>query len=374
MITLRLRHPVSALLVFAVLQSCSSPESATAKNESDSRGFYSADDFKTVAKIDAHVHVDTKDSSFVVQANKDNVNLFSINWDDINEPPPMELQRDDAVFLQSKYPEDIAWATTISIRKFNDNDWLAKTLAYLDETVKQGAKAVKMYKVIGMTLRDRQGKLVMIDDPRFDSLFNYFEVHKIPVVGHLGEPRNCWLPIEKMTVKGDQSYFTQHPEYHMYKHPELPSYEDQIQARDNMLAKHSHLTFVGAHLGSLEWNVDSLAARLDRFPNMAVDMAARIVHLQVQAKDNWQKVHDFLVKYSDRLLYGTDLMVEENANADEAMRNAHETWASDWKFFTSDETMTSDQFDGSFKGLKLPKEVIDKIYRKNAQKWLGIFN
>ena len=110
----------------------------------------------------------------------------------------------------------------------------------------------------------------MIDDPRFDSLFAFLEKNRVPVVGHLGEPRNCWLPVNQMTVKGDISYFTQWPVYHMYKHPEMPSYEDQISARDNMLAKHPTLTFVGAHLGSLEWNVDSLAARLDRFPNMAV--------------------------------------------------------------------------------------------------------
>jgi predicted TIM-barrel fold metal-dependent hydrolase len=371
--TLRLRHPVSVLLLFAVLQSCSSPESATAKKESDSAGFYSAGDFKTVAKTDAHVHIHRKDSSFVSQAIQDNMKMFTINYDDVNEPPPMEVQQEYSVFLKNKYPDEVAYATTISIRKFNDNDWLAKTLSYIDSSVSKGAKAVKIYKVIGMTLRDRQGKLVMIDDARFDSLFNYLETHKIPVVGHLGEPRNCWLPVEKMTVKGDQSYFTQHPEYHMYKHPELPSYEDQIRARDNMLAKHPGLTFVGAHLGSLEWNVDSLAARLDRFPNIAVDMAARIVHLQVQAKENWQKVHDFLVKYNDRLLYATDLFVDESSNAEEATRNAHETWTSDWKFFTSDEAMTSDQFDGSFKGLKLPKEVIDNIYHNNAQKWLGIF-
>jgi hypothetical protein len=368
-----MRYPVSALLLFVLIQSCSSPEPATVKKENDPADFYTADDFKTVAKTDAHVHIHRKDSSFVSQAMQDKMNLFTINYDDINEPPPMQVQQEYAVFLKNKYPAHVAYATTVSIRKFNENDWLVQTLSYIDSSVAKGTKAVKIYKVIGMTLRDKQGKLVMVDDHRFDSLFNYLEVHKIPVVGHLGEPRNCWLPVEKMTVKGDQSYFTQQPEYHMYKHPELPSYEDQIRARDNMLAKHPGLIFVGAHLGSLEWNVDSLAARLDRFPNMAVDMAARIVHLQVQAKDNWQKVHDFLLKYNGRLLYATDLFVDESSDAAEAMHNAHATWISDWKFFTSDEKMNSNQFDGSFNGMKLPKEVIDNIYNKNAQQWLGIF-
>jgi len=102
-------------------------------------------------------------------------------------------------------------------------------------------------------------------------------------------------------------------------------------------------------------------------------MAARIDHLEVQARDNWQKVHDFLIKYSDRLLYATDLVVGEKSNPDNVRKEVHETWINDWKFFTSDEKMTSSQFDGSFSGLKLPQDVIEKIYNKNAQRWLGIF-
>jgi predicted TIM-barrel fold metal-dependent hydrolase len=359
---------VLAVLLSFLIQGCSST-----KRETDSGDFYTTEDFKVIDKIDAHVHINTRDSSFIAQGKEDKFNLLTINWDDVNEPPPMEVQQQYAVFLKNKYPQQVAYATTISIKQFNDDDWLNRTLSDIDSSITKGAKAVKIYKVIGMTLRDKQNKLVMIDDPRFDTLFNYLEQHNIPVVGHLGEPRNCWLPVDKMTVKGDRSYFTQHPEYHMYLHPELPSYEDQIKARDNMLARHPGLKFVGAHLGSLEWNVDSLAARLDRFPNMAVDMAARIVHLELQARDNWQKVHGFLLKYNDRLLYATDLMVAETSNPEETRKDTHETWVNDWKFFTSDEKMTSGQFDGTLNGLKLPKEVINNIYYNNARKWLGVF-
>jgi predicted TIM-barrel fold metal-dependent hydrolase len=364
---------IGALLIITIFQACSSPETPQEKTQTDSTEYYSADDFMTVPKTDAHVHVQTRDSAFMSQAIEDNFRLFTIDWDDVNEPPPMEVQEEYSTYLKKTYPKQVEWATTISIRKFNEKNWLDQTLDYVNKTIKEGAKAVKIYKVIGMSLRDKQGKMVMVDDPRFDSMFNYFEQHNIPVVGHLGEPRNCWLPLDSMTVRGDRGYFTQFPMYHMYKHPEMPSYEDQIRARDNRLAKNPDLKFVGAHLGSLEWNVDSLAARLDKYPNFAVDMAARIVHLEVQAKNNRQKVHDFLVKYSDRLLYATDLLIDEKTSAADARKSANDTWTSDWKFFTSDEPMTSSQFDGTFNGLKLPKDVIDKIYSSNASKWLGIF-
>ena len=97
-----------------------------------------------------------------------------------------------------------------------------------------------------------------------------------------------------MTVKNDREYFEGHPEYHMYLHPEYPSYEQQIAARDNMLAKHPGLRFDGAHLASLEWSLDEVAKRLDKFPNMVVDMAERISHIQYQAVHDHKKCTIFL--------------------------------------------------------------------------------
>ena len=130
-------------------------------------------------------------------------------------------------------------------------------------------------------------------------------------IGHLLEAfKRWWLPIDSMTVPGDSSYFTNNPQHHMYLHPEYPSYEAQLDARDNMLTKHPDLIFVGAHLGSLEWNVAELAKRLDRFPNMAVDIAARMNHLQIQDRST---VREFFINYEDRLLYGTDIGVGAHA-------------------------------------------------------------
>jgi predicted TIM-barrel fold metal-dependent hydrolase len=359
----------SCLYLFAacfLFQNCSeAKKESTLANSAE--GFYSADDFKTVEKIDAHVHINTNKPDYMQQAVADNFRLITINYDDVNEPPPMEEQQKFALHQVKAFPNRIAYATTFSIRHFNDSDWQSQTISYLKNSFAQGAIAVKIYKVIGMSLRDKTGKLVMIDDPRFDAIINFIVQNKMPVLGHLGEPKNCWLPVEKMTIKGDKSYFTQNPMYHMYLHSEFPSYETQIAARDHMLEKHPDLKFIGAHLGSLEWDVNELAKRLDKFPNMAVDMAARIVHLEYQAAGNWQKVHDFMIKYQDKLLYATDGGIE--ANADINNNEIHARKISDWQFFTSNDAMTSPDFDQSFKGLKLPKQVIDKIYRINAEKW-----
>jgi len=220
-----------------------------------------------------------------------------------------------------------------------------------------------------MTVRDRNGKFIMVDDPGLVPVINYIKSKGIPVTGHLGEPRNCWLPLAEMTVSGDSNYFFQNPKYHMFLHPEYPSYEDQINARDNLVRKNPDLTFVGCHLGSLEWNVDSLAARLDRYPNMAVDMSARICHLEFQSAKDRDRVRNFIIKYQDRLLYGTDVGYRGSSNPEEFQKRMHKEWSEDWKYFATDSEMTTEQFEGKFRGLKLPKEVVDKIYSKNAIKW-----
>ena len=155
----------------------------------------------------------------------------------------------------------------------------------------------------------------------------------------------------------------------MFLHKEFPSYNDQINARDHMLALNPNLKFVGCHLGSLEWNTDELAKRLDKFPNMAVDMAARICHLEYQSIKDREKVRNFCIKYQDRLLYGTDQGDYANKNREELARGLDEVWLSDWKYFTSQQEMTSVHFKGRFHGLQLPKDVVNKIYYSNAVRW-----
>ena len=209
----------------------------------------------------------------------------------------------------------------------------------------------------------------MVDDPGLEPVIEFIKSKGVPITGHLGEPRNCWLPLDEMTVTSDSNYFAEHPEYHMFLHPEYPSYEDQINARDNLLKKNPDLKFIACHLASLEWNVDSLASRLDRFPNLVADMSARICHLQYQSAQDRNRVRDFCIKYQDRLLYGTDAGYSGSSDPERFKKSMHGTWLDDWKYFVTDDEMTSDTFRGTFAGLKLPKEVVDKIYSENAIKW-----
>ena len=332
--------------------------------------FYSEEDFSTVLKIDSHIHINSDQGIFEEQAIKDNFILITLNVDH-GDSMNIRNQIENALLSVQKHPGRVFYgpAFLFDTIGWGTDDWSKKVISQLDQDISGGAITVKIWKNIGMTVRDRSGKFIMADDPGLDPVIEFIKSKNLPVTGHLGEPRNCWLPLNEMTVSSDSSYFARNPHYHMFLHPEYPSYEDQINARDHLLEKHPDLKFIGCHLGSLEWNVDSLAGRLDKFPNMVVDMSARICHLQYQSAKDRERVRDFCIKYQDRLLYGTDVGESGTSNPEGFKNRMHETWMDDWKYFTSEEEMTSDKFRGTFKGLRLPKNVVDKIFRENAIKW-----
>jgi len=336
--------------------------------------FYSQEDFSTVPKVDSHVHINSSDGAFEDQAADDNFLLITLNVDH-SDSANISKQFDYAALSARKHPGKVFFGPTFLFDTlgWGTDEWSNKIISQLDKDISvPGVITVKIWKNLGMTVRDRNGRFIMVDDPGVQPVIHFIMSKGLPITGHLGEPRNCWLPLDEMTVSSDSNYFARNSQYHMFLHPEYPSYEDQIDARDHLLELNPDLTFIGCHLGSLEWNVDSLAARLDRYPNMAVDMSARICHLQYQSARDRKKVRDFCIKYQDRLLYGTDAGYSGSSNPDGFKNRMHEIWLNDWKYFTSKDEMTSTLFKGKFIGLQLPKGVVNKIFKENAVKWYNL--
>ena len=331
---------------------------------------YAMEDFGRVRKLDAHVHMNVTGPAFLEQARDDGFELMAINVD-YPDFPKLADQRAAALTqlrAQDSYkPARIYWATTFSMKGFGKAGWAGKVSAGLAADAAEGAKAVKVWKNVGMKERFA-GKLIMLDDPAISPVAEQIQKLGLTLIGHLGEPHNCWLPLEQMTTDNDREYFRNHPQYHMYLHPEMPSYEDQIKARDNFVAAHPQLRFVGAHLGSLEYDVDRIAAFLDRYPNTSVDMAARMSQVQYQSVRDIEKVRAFFVRYQDRLLYGTDLTLNPDGNAAEFKAEAHNVWTRDWRYLATDESQRVEIIKADVPGLALPREVIDKVYYGNAMR------
>ena len=325
------------------------------------------EDFAKIEKIDIHFHLHSPDPQFMELARKDRFRILNI----ATQSAPADVMREKhrTIFAQHRaHPERVAPVSSFSMDGWDEPDWQQKTIEFLDETFAKGAVGVKVWKNIGMVFRDKAGELVMIDDPRLDPIFDHIEKRGMVLMGHLGEPKNCWLPLEDMTVNNDRSYFKRNPQYHMYRHPEMPSYEEQIAARDRMLDKHKTLPFLAAHLASLEWSVDELAQFLDRFPQAMAGTAARLGQLQYQSQRDRDKVIAFLEKYQDRILYGSDSGVGASHSIPDRYLSIRERWVRDWKYFTTDEMIEVPELDEPVKGLALRKEVVTKIYEKNARR------
>ena len=332
---------------------------------------YSMADFVMVRKFDAHVHANVPDGDFLGLAEKDNFELLSINVD-YPDFPSMDLQADVAHRLAARDPARFHFATTFSMKGFSQPGWAAAVGRHIADEHARGAVAVKIWKNVGMVEKDASGQRIFIDNPGFDPVVVQMVALHMPLIAHQAEPKNCWLPLARMTTDNDREYFQSHPDYYMYLHPDQPSYETLMKARDRFVARHPELSFVGAHMASLEWSVDRLARFLDQYPNATVDLAARMTQVQYQSKRDYKKVRAFFIKYQDRLLYGSDLAQNPEDDPVEFAHEADAFWRSDWRYLATGRTQRINDIRAWVKGLALPRSVIDKIYYANARRaYLG---
>lgn len=355
---------VLALIASAAMAAGTDAQAAAAAGAAP--GYYTLGDFQRVDKIDAHVHLHGRAERFMAQAIADRFRVLTIDADSPDFPPIAEQQQ-AAVSLRQRYPGWVAFAATFPVDGFQSPGWSDAAVRHIDEAVAQGGVGVKIWKNIGMVLRNPDGSYVMPDDPRLEPVIAHLERKHIVLLGHQAEPLNCWLAPEKMTVRSDRDYFREHPQYYMYRHPDMPTHDAILAARDRMLRAHPQLRFDGVHLASLEWDVDRVGDFLDRFPNAVVDLAARLVHLEYQAASDPDKVRRFLIRYQDRILYGSDTGYGPGESAPAEIAALHADWLKDWGFLVTGERMHSADFGAEFRGLRLPRTVVDKIYRGNAE-------
>jgi predicted TIM-barrel fold metal-dependent hydrolase len=160
------------------------------------------------------------------------------------------------------------------------------------------------------------------------------------------------------------AYYSNNPQWHMYGKPRAPVKDVILTARDKVLARYPKLRVVGCHLGSDEDDLKRLARRLDAYPNFAVDTAARVRYF---ARGDREQAREFLIRYQDRILYATDFSFRDGDPA-VAARSLQATHDRDWEYFSGSGMMN---YDGhATQGLALPQEVLRKIFRENALRWL----
>jgi predicted TIM-barrel fold metal-dependent hydrolase len=314
--------------------------------------------------IDTHTHVAKGDPAFYALLDRVHMHIIDIllvdDHDDYRNN--LQRQRQDAWTMIHGSHGHASLCTSIDPFKFNDPDFAASAIDGLNRDFADGAIAVKIWKNIGMELKDKDGHYVFADNPRFEPIYQDIQKHNRTLIAHQAEPDEAWGPPNPNGI--DYPYYKDHPIWYMYTKPGVPTKKQILDARDHLLEQNPKLRVVGAHLGSMEDDLDGLGKRFDRYPNFATDVAARVVHLVVMPSD---KVRAFILKYQDRLVYGTDLEVGKGESIQDAIKEWEEQYAQDWRYFATRDTFV---YDGhKTQGLGLPPAILRKLYHANAVHW-----
>ena len=311
--------------------------------------------FEDIPKMDVHAHFFDDMPEFVEMLER--IDMRVINICVYGTQPellvPAEMR---AEMLYQKYKPHMFFCSTFDLTRRDQPDYAQNVIAWLDKTFAAGAVSVKIWKDVGMEIKSPDGKYIMPDNDMFDPIYDHIAKAGKPLTAHLADPLEAWQPLKE----GSQhyKYYSQNPQWYVYGREGFPSHEQIMVARDNVLAKHPDLILIGCHLASLDHDLDALAQRLDKYPNLYVDVSARTGCLRAYYTP--EKVRDFFVKYQDRILYGTD---------SDKFSGPEQPPAEDRAAFTEsmEKTYRAD-FDYYTRQVGLPEEVLEKFYHGNAER------
>jgi len=315
-------------------------------------------------RIDTHVHLNRLSLPVIagLEASGWRVLSICVSRATGDEPSDLDSQLRGNAELHRKSGGRVAWAGSFDARRWQDADFAAGAMAALQQQFRDGAIATKIWKNIGMSIRTKAGGYLLPDDPVFLPIYEMLQKEGRTLVAHLAEPNGAWMPLDEHNP--ERGFYSSHPEWLMYGHSDAPSKESILNARDRVAARFPKLRVIGCHLGSNEEDLDALAARLDKLPNFAVDLAARVRYL---AAGDREKGRAFLITYQDRVTYGTDYTLGPGGDDQRAWTSLAAQHDRDWQYFSSAGAVTYGRHD--VEGLGLPERVLRKIFRENALRW-----
>lgn len=234
-----------------------------------------------------------------------------------------------------------------------------------------GAKGLKLLKTLGLYLREQvtTGKLLKIDDPRFDPMWEAAGGLKMPVLIHTSDPEAFFLPIDRFNERYEE--LSVHPDWSFHD-KDFPSDRELQEARNRVIGRHPRTNFILAHIGNSE-NLAYIGECLDRYPNMHVDFSARIGELGRQPRT----ARKFFDKYQDRILFGTDAVPHGTETPQQVFGDAlyeiyYRFLESEDEYFDYAPARVPPQGRWRIYGLGLPEAILRKVYYENAARLLGL--
>lgn len=254
--------------------------------------------------------------------------------------------------VKENFPKRFGVFFNINFNRIDDEDFKGNTTLLINDAVKQGAIGLKVYKNLGLNLRDSKGKRVPVDDERLSFIWEECAKLNIPVLIHSGEPKAFFDPIDKFNerwlhAREKPNSFRSSDQY--------PPFEKVMLEQYNLFRKHPKTMFINAHFGWYANDLNKLSKILDELKNVNVEFGAVINELGRQPR----AAKNFFIKYQDRILFGKDIYKKDEyyiyfrvlETSDEYIqyyRKRHGLWR--------------------LYGMGLPDVVLKKIYHENALK------
>ena len=265
--------------------------------------------------------------------------------------PAVIKQKVDAI-RNSPYPDRFRVFANVNWEGAGGPGWKEKAMADLEQSVKNGAIGLKVFKELGLRNRKADGSLLAVDDPDLDPIWDLAGKLNIPVIIHTAEPQEFFSPLDYHNERWlELNVFPDR-----FRPPsQYPTFEALMKQRDHMFAKHPNTRFIGAHMAWYANDLKRAAHLLDTLPNVSLETAAVLYEFGRQPR----ATREFFEKYQDRIMFGKDTYEPSE-------------YPFYWRVFE-----TKDEYFDYYRdyhafwklyGMDLPDVVLKKLYYKNALK------
>jgi predicted TIM-barrel fold metal-dependent hydrolase len=241
--------------------------------------------------------------------------------------------------------------------RIDEPDFGKREAGKLEEAAELGIRGLKIGKDLGLRVKEASGRLVAVDDSRLDPIWAKCGELGIPVVIHVSDPKAFFEPFNENNERYDE--LAGRPDW-LFSDEEFPSKEAILEQRNRVFARHPETVFIGAHVATMPEELHTVGTWLDRYPNLYVDISARISELGRQP----YTARRFLIEYQDRVMFGTDTPCDAAA-----YRVYYRFLETDDEYFDSS---GGHHLQGRWMiyGVYLPDQVLEKIYNANARRIL----
>jgi predicted TIM-barrel fold metal-dependent hydrolase len=377
-----MKHTPCLLAGLACTVACLAPSHGAAKPGQTRAGCAQANQWRAEHRlIDVHQHLDCR-KDYLKRAVKimDAAGIgvaVNLSGASVTHPPgqPSEFQRNQEL-ADRLYPGRFVQYMSLDYTAWDEADFSQRAVRQVEEGCRLGAAGLKEYKRLGLYLRDKPGRLIKVDDPKLDPVWERCGELGMPVSIHVADPQAFWRPLNASNERWKE--LKDHPGWWFGDRAKYPPFEELVAALNRVIERHPKTTFVCVHFANNAEDLDWVEQSLDKHPNMLADLAARVPEI---GRHDPAKVRRLFLKHQDRILFGTDFQVYDQltlgsggSGPTPTDADAVEFFAKHWRWLeTNDrqfEHMTPIQGDWKIDAIGLPAAVLRKVYFDNAHRLL----